>query len=145
MSVKLNNYLSFDGKCAEAFALYEKAFNVTVLSSCTYGQEEEMAKNLPEEDKKKILHCYMPINEHVALMGADIVEGCGGVKLAIGNNMSINISPSTEDEAKRIFTVLSEGGKVIMPLEKTFWNALYGMFVDKFGISWMINYSYDKM
>ncbi len=145
MALKLNNYLTFDGNCTEAMALYEKVFKVKMAYSCTYGQEESMsAMNLSDADKNKILHCYLPISEHTALMGADYVDGCGAPKVQRGNHISINISPDTEDEAKRIFAELSEGGNIIMPLEKTFWNALYGMFTDRFGINWMVNYNYEK-
>jgi PhnB protein len=60
-----------------------------------------------------------------------------------GNNISLSINAETEDDAKRFFSALSDGGRIIMPLEKTFWGALYGMFTDKFGINWMVNYDYN--
>jgi len=56
--------------------------------------------------------------------------------------MQISINTQSEEEAKKIFNGLSAGGRVNMPLEKTFWGALFGMFTDKFGISWMVNYDY---
>lgn len=144
MSVKLNNYLSFNGNCKEAFALYEKVFNTKVTYSCTYGQQESMPA-MSEVDKNKMLHCYMPINEHVALMGSDIVEGLGSPALVKGNNVAINISVSSAEDAKRMYADLSADGTIIMPLEPTFWAQLYAMFTDKFGIDWMINYSCEEV
>ena len=63
-----------------------------------------------------------------------------GQKFVAGNNFSILITPESEAEARRLFDALSAGGTVTMPLEKTFWASLFGMFIDKFGISWMVDY-----
>lgn len=142
MSTKVNVYLSFDGTCEAAFAFYEKVFNSKIAYSCKYGDQQEVASRVSDDDKKKILHAYLPISHETALMGADVVKGFGP-NLVAGNNVAMSISTDTEDEAKRIFADLSVGGQVTMPLEKTFWNALYGMFTDKFGIHWMVNYSYE--
>jgi PhnB protein len=56
-----------------------------------------------------------------------------------GNNVSISISSESEEEARRLFEALSEGGDITMPLQKTFWAPLFAMFTDKFGISWLIS------
>lgn len=88
------------------------------------------------------MHISLPIGNTV-LMGSDAVEGFGGIP-KLGDNFSISINTESEEEAKRIFSGLSEGGKVTMPLEKTFWGALFGMFTDKFGINWMVNYDYEQ-
>jgi PhnB protein len=61
-----------------------------------------------------------------------------------GSNFNLSISVESEKEADRLFKGLSAGGKVTMPLSKTFWGSYFGMFEDKFGISWMINYDYPK-
>ncbi len=62
----------------------------------------------------------------------------------MGNNISVSIDAESEEEAKRLFDGLSAEGKVTMPMEKTFWDAYFGMFTDKFGINWMVNYDYNK-
>jgi PhnB protein len=67
-----------------------------------------------------------------------------GQTLKPGDNFSISLDTESEEEATRLFNGLSEGGQVTMPLEKTFWNAYFGMFTDKFGIQWMVNYDYVK-
>ncbi|KAA6328450.1 hypothetical protein EZS27_022652, partial [termite gut metagenome] len=61
----------------------------------------------------------------------------------MGNNFALSINTESEAEAKRIFNALSAGGKVSMPLEKTFWGALFGMFTDKFDVNWMVSYEYN--
>lgn len=142
MSTKVNVYLSFDGTCEGAISFYEKVFGTKRAYSCTYGEQEEMASSIAEGDKNKILHSYLPISDDTALMAADVVKGFGP-DIVVGNSVALSVSPDTEEEAKRIFAELSEGGQVIMPLEKAFWNALYGMFIDKFGVNWMVNYNYE--
>ena len=76
-------------------------------------------------------------------MGSDSSEAFGHATV-MGNNFSISINAENEEEAKRLFDGLSAGGKVTMPLNKTFWGALFGMFTDKFGIQWMVNYDYEQ-
>jgi PhnB protein len=73
-------------------------------------------------------------------MGSDRAEvhGTG----SFGNNFSISVNADSEDEATKIFNGLSAGGNVTMPMEKTFWGAYFGMFTDKYGIQWMVNYDY---
>ena len=76
-------------------------------------------------------------------MGSDI-GGEWAKHTVDGNNIQMSINAETEGEAKKIFDGLSAGGRVNMPLEKTFWGALFGMFTDKFGINWMVNYDYNQ-
>lgn len=134
-------YLTFSGTCEEAFNFYKSVFGGEFPYA---GKFSEMPSEypIPEADKNKIMHISLPIGNTV-LMGSDAVEGFGGIP-KLGDNFSISINTDSEEEAKRIFSGLSEGGKVTMPLEKTFWGALFGMFTDKFGINWMVNYDYEQ-
>ena len=88
------------------------------------------------------MHVTYPIGDGTLLMASD--KGGWGPELVVGNNFSISVNPDSEEEAQRIFHALSEGGIVTMPIEKTFWNALFGSTIDKFGINWMVNYSYPS-
>ena len=72
-------------------------------------------------------------------MGTDTLDSMGQ-KLEKGNNVSLCITPESKEEGERIFKGLSQGGQVVMPYEKAFWGAYFGMLTDKFGIQWMINY-----
>lgn len=72
------------------------------------------------------------------LMGSD-TGGEWASEVVVGNNFSISVNTKDTEEADRIFNALAEGGKVNMPLEKTFWESYFGMLTDKFGINWMVN------
>lgn len=138
----INPYLIFNGNCEEAFNFYKSVFG----GNFSYvGRYKEMPPETPVSDseKEKIMHISLPISKETALMGADSSESFGKVTQA-GDNFSISINAETEDEAKKIFNELSAGGKIKMPLEKTFWGALFGMFIDKFGIHWMMSYDYGS-
>ena len=94
-------------------------------------------------DEEKIMHIALPISRETCLMGSD-VGGEWAKHIADGKNIQISINAESEAEASRIFNGLSEGGRVNMPLAKTFWGAFFGMFTDKFGINWMVNYDYNQ-
>lgn len=105
----------------------------------TFG-DSNVDQEVPEELKGRIMHVALPIgSEGDILMGSDTFPGMGQ-EFIEGTNMSLSLHPDSEEETNRIFKALSEGGEVVMPLEKTFWNALYGMCRDKFGINWMVNF-----
>ena len=140
--LSLSPYLSFNGNCREAFELYKSVFKKEFSFVGLY-KDMPSEQPIPESEQNKIMHISMPINEHVILMGSDASEYCGQ-KISFGDSISISIGCDTEDEAKRIFTELSAGGKVVMPLEKQFWGALFALFEDKFGIMWMVNCECDK-
>lgn len=144
MVSKVNIYLNFSGDCKEAFSFYEKVFRSKIAYQTTYGDQDEMKSELKnKENLGKILHCYLPISDKTSLMGSDIIDETGEPFIIKGNNMAITLVPDSEKETERIFIELSAGGKVLMPLEKTFWNSLYAMFTDKFGIYWMVDFSYN--
>lgn len=144
MVSKVNIYLNFSGDCKEAFSFYEKVFRSKIAYQTTYGDQDEMKSELKnKENLGKILHCYLPISDKTSLMGSDIIDETGEPFIIKGNNMAITLVPDSEKETERIFVELSAGGKVLMPLEKTFWNSLYAMFTDKFGIYWMVDFGYN--
>ena len=76
-------------------------------------------------------------------MGSNSSEAFGHAKF-IGNNFSILVNANTEVEVHKIFNGISAGVNVTMPLDKTFWGALFGMCTDKFGINWMVKYNYKE-
>lgn len=138
---QINPYLTFDGNCEEAFNFYKSVFG----GEFPYiGRFNEMppVEGRPEpsaEEGAKIMHVSLPISRETVLMGSDTSEAFGQTTV-IGTNISISINTDSEEEADKLFNGLSAGGKVTMPLEKTFWGAYFGMFTDKFGINWMVNY-----
>ncbi len=138
----INPYLTFDGNCEEAFNFYKSIFG----GEFPYiGRYKDMPSEhpIPDSEKEKIMHVSLPISKETILMGSDS-SGSFGHNTVAGNNFSLSVNTDTEEEARSVFEQLSAGGKVTMPLEKTFWNALFGMFTDKFGINWMVNYDYNQ-
>lgn len=142
--MQLNHYLNFQGEAEAAFTFYKSVFGGEFSIITRYGDlPPEEGVHLSETEKNAILHVSLPINEYTVLMASDINEQfCNPNSIFTqGNNhyISINLSANQEDEAKRLLNALSIQGQVEMPLEKTFWGALYGAFTDQFGIKWMIN------
>lgn len=141
----INPYINFNGNCEDAFNFYKSVFGgeFTVLQ-----RFNEMPDDVPEEQRpsknegEKIMHVTLPIGKQAILMGSDYPEKMDHIQ--VGNNFSISIDTSSEEEANKFFNELSEGGKVIMPMKKTFWGSIFGMFVDKFGIQWMVSYTFNK-
>jgi PhnB protein len=86
------------------------------------------------------MHVGLPISEETMLLGCDTMQEMTEFPFVAGTNFSITVSVESEEEARRIFEALSAEGTITMPLEKTFWAALFGMFTDRFGINWMIDY-----
>jgi PhnB protein len=138
----LNPYLNFPGNTEEAFNFYKAAFGTEFIVLSRFG-DNPGAENMPEADRAKIMHVSLPIGEGSVLMGTDTLESQGH-QLTMGNNIQLAFAPGSEAEADRVFHALSPEGKVTMPLQKTFWNAYFGMLTDKFGIQWMVNYDYPR-
>lgn len=135
-------YLTFNGNCEDAFNFYKSVFG----TEFTYiGRFKDMPSEepIPESQKEKIMHVGLPIGEGTNIYGSDSSEAFGQ-HVTMGTNISISINATSEQEARKLFDGLSSGGHITMSLDKTFWGALFGMFTDKFGIHWMVNYDYKK-
>ena len=129
----MNPYLSFNGDCEAAFKLYEQCLGGKITFSVTY-EGTPMADQAPPEWGKKIAHATLDVGGQI-LQGGDVVPG----QYEEPRGMNITLSMKDPLEAERIFNGLSEGGKVQMPLQQTFWALRFGTFVDRFGIPWIIN------
>ena len=136
----INSYLTFDGNCEEAFNFYKSVFGGEFPMVGRFGDmpPAEGMPPLPEDAKNRIMHITLPISEEAILMGSDTMPGVHEHKN--GNNISLSFNTNSREEAERVFHGLSEGGNVTMPLSDTFWGAYFGMWTDKFGINWMVNY-----
>ncbi|MCE3294879.1 MAG: glyoxalase [Crocinitomicaceae bacterium] len=141
---QINPYLTFNGNCEDAFNFYKSVFG----GDFEYiGRFKDMPPSsehpISAEAGNLIMHVSLPIGGGTSLFGSDSSEEFGQAT-KIGNNFSISINATSEDEAKQLFEKLSKGGKITMPLEKTFWGALFGMITDKYDINWMVNYDYEQ-
>lgn len=141
---QVNPYINFRGNCEEAFNFYKSVFGGEFPMVSRYkDMPASETAHTGEVDGEKIMHMSLPISKETLLMGSDV--GGEWAKYTVdGNNIQISINTDSEEEAKKIFNGLSAGGRVNMALEKTFWGALFGMFTDKFGINWMVNYDYNQ-
>jgi len=137
----VNAYLNFNGNCEEAFNFYKSVFGGEFTYLGRYGEMPPMEGQppLPESEKNKIMHVSLPISKETVLMGADAMSG-PGCETVFGNNIALMLSPDSKEEADRLYNSLSAGGTITMPIANTFWGAYFGMWVDRFGISWMVNF-----
>lgn len=135
----INPYLNFAGNTEDAFNFYKSVFGGEFMILQRFKDIPGM--EIAEGDREKIMHVSLPIGNGNVLMASDAVESMGH-SMTVGNNFSISISAASKDEATALFTALSEGGKIEMPLADAFWGAYFGMFTDKFGIQWMVNFDY---
>lgn len=133
----INPYLNFDGNCEEAFMFYRSVFGGEFTGLLRYKDVPDSLP-IPEESPERIMYISLPISHETVLMGSDRPEYC--YPTSKGDNFSIAISSKSEKETKRLFSALSAGGEVKVPLERAFWGAFFGMFIDRFGIQWLINY-----
>jgi PhnB protein len=140
----LNPYLNFNGKTEEAFIFYRSVFGGD-LASLQRFKDIPGRENIPADVANQIMHIELPIGKVGILMGSDSPESMVGRKINMGNNINLIIEAESEAEAKMLFDKLSAGGKVDQPLQKTFWGAMYASFSDKYGVLWMINYTFPKL
>ena len=138
----VNPYLNFNGNTEEAFNFYKSVFGGEFITVQRFKDTPESDK-IPEADRDKIMHIALPIGKGTILMATDALESMGH-PLTVGNNFYMSVNANSEKEADKLFKALSAGGRVTIPIEKAFWGAYFGMFTDKFGIQWMINYDYNQ-
>ena len=131
--MELSTYLFFNGNCKEAFQFYEQALRGKIEFMMTYGEAPEKDACAAHQ-ADKIMHVRLKVGAH-ALMASDAPPE----HYKSPQGFSVSYSVPNKDEAERAFKALSQGGTVIMPLAKTFWAECFGMCMDRFGISWMVN------
>ena len=124
-------YIAFKGNCREAIDFYKEALGAELLYAGTYG-DSTMAEMGPAD---AIMHATIKVGDTHIMMCDDLrPEGASGP-----SNISLALGLSDAAKARQYFDDLSDGGKVTMPLDKTFWAEAFGMLTDKFGINWMVN------
>ena len=131
--MQLNPYLTFDGRCEEAFKFYAKSLGGKIEALMPHaGTPAE--QHTPAEWRNKIMHARMTIDGQV-LMASDAPPG----HYQPPKGISISLQIKEVKEAERAFNALAENGTIQMPIQETFWAARFGMLTDQFGIPWMIN------
>lgn len=132
-------YLMFNGNAAEALAFYAKAFDGKTLFQQSFG-ESPMANEIPGEYKNKIMHATFQAGDLTFMVS----DNMPGQQVSGGTNLSLSLNFKTVADIDKVFAALSEGAKITMPLQDTFWGAKFGMLTDRFGINWMFNHDYEK-
>jgi uncharacterized glyoxalase superfamily protein PhnB len=127
-------YLFFSGRCEEALAFYEQAIGATVVMKMRFSESPDAVPDgmLQEGFEQKIMHSSFTVGR-MTIMASD---GCDDKSKFEGFRLALSVS--TEESADTVFSALANGGKIDMPLMKTFWSPRYGMVTDKFGIGWMV-------
>jgi PhnB protein len=132
---QLNPYLNFNGQCREALTFYQQCLEGD-LELQKVG-ESPMAAKMPSEKGPLILHGALSKDGSVLLMGSDMI----GNSLQPGNAINLCLNCGSDHEINTLFNRLSAGGQVKVPLHQSFWGATFGELRDKFGITWMLNYT----
>ena len=131
--MQMNPYLSFKGNCEEAFRCYERTFGGQLGTIYRYAGSP-MAGQVPADWADKVMHTALTVGNQT-LNGGDVAPE----HYEAPKGFSLSLNMTSEADAERIFRELAEGGRVIVPLAKTFWAQRFGQVVDRFGIQWMIN------
>jgi len=128
------------GNTAQAMEFYKSVFGGEFI---IYQRFKDMpgCEHMAPEDQEKIMHISLVMPKGQIFMATDALESMEQ-KLTFGNSYHIVIHTETEAETDKLFNALSAGGKVEMPVNKTFWGAYCGMCRDKFEVQWMVNYTY---
>lgn len=128
-------YLFFGGRCEEALEFYRTAVGAKIEQLLHYKDSPEPLSPdmVPPGWENKVMHATFQIGK-TTLMASD---GCGDGEPFAGFSLSLTVA--TEGEADDAFAALADGGKVTMPLDKTFWSPRFGMLADRFGMGWMVS------
>lgn len=136
--MQLIAYLAFDGTCSDAFDFYRDALGGEIVVRMTVG-DSPMAAQMPPEAHRRIMHVHLQVGA-AALMGADMqCDDNRQAGVASAPATTVNVMLDSIDEAERVWSKLAEGADIRMPLAPTFWATRFGMLVDRFGKSWMVN------
>jgi PhnB protein len=135
---QINPYLTFSGNCKEAMTFYKECLGgeVTFQTVGDIPAEGECPEGMPGQ----VMHAMLR-NTEMILLGTDMIGKDGFIK---GNNISISVNCSSEEEINTFFNNLASGGRIVEPLANKFWGATFGCLLDKYGVNWMFNYAPGK-
>jgi PhnB protein len=135
---QINPYINFNGNAEEAFNFYKSVFGGEFAKVMRF---KDLASNefpVAESEANKIMHIALPIGKNV-LMANDVPEIMGRVN-ENENRSKISISAESKEEADKLFKGLSAGGQIEMPIMDSPWGSYFGMFRDKYGIEWTVDF-----
>lgn len=129
--MQVEPYLFFDGRCEEALKFYQQALGAEVTGLLRY-RESPQPEEVPAGAEDKIMHALFRLGNSTVMVSDD----CTGHPTFQG--FALTLSVAEPAEAEGLFNALADGGRVQMPLAKTFWSPLFGMVADRFGVLWMV-------
>lgn len=134
----INPHINFNGNAEEAFHFYKSVFGGEFSSIIRFKDLANAEFPISEHEENKIMHIALPIGQNI-LMANDVPEMMGRVN-ENENRSKISVSAKSKDEADILYKGLSEGGQIEMPISDSPWGSYFGMFRDKYGIEWMVEF-----
>jgi len=134
----INPHINFNGNAEEAFNFYKSVFGGEFAMIMRLKDLESPEFPVAENDANKIMHIALPIGKNI-LMGNDVPESMGQVN-EHENRSKISVSAESREEADKLFSGLSAGGNIEVPIGDSPWGSYFGMFRDKYGIEWMVDF-----
>jgi len=135
----INPHINFNGNAEEAFNFYRSVFGGAFTRVVRFKDLSSPGMPIAEHEAEKIMHIALPIGSS-SLMGNDVPEIMGKTN-ENENRSKIVITAESKEEADKLFNGLSAGGQVEMPMADSPWGSYFGMFRDKYGIEWMIDFA----
>jgi PhnB protein len=130
--MNLQPYLFFDGKCDEALDFYKEAVGAEPKMLMRFSQAPDQSM-ISSGSENKVMHAQVQIGDTTVLMSDGRCTGNTNFQ-----GFALTLTAKTENEADKTFNALADGGKVTMPMAKTFFSPRFGMLTDKFGVGWMV-------
>jgi PhnB protein len=134
----INPHINFNGNAEEAFDFYKSVFGGEFAIVMRFKDMANAQNPTTKNEANKIMHIALPIGKNI-LMGNDVPESMGTVN-ENENRSKISISAESREEADKLFSGLSLGGNIEVPISDSPWGSYFGMFRDKYGIEWMIDF-----
>jgi len=135
----INPHINFNGNAEEAFTFYKSVFGGEFATIVRLKDISSPEHPVAEDEADKIMHIALPIGQNI-LMGNDVPASMGRVD-ENENRSKISINTESREEADQIFNGLSAGGNIEVPIADSPWGSYFGMFKDKFGIEWMVDFN----
>jgi len=139
----INPHINFNGNAEEAFNFYKSVFGGEFARIVRFKDLSGTEFLVAEKEANKIMHIALPIGKNI-LMANDVPESMGRVD-ENENRSKISVSAESKEEADKIFSGLSAGGTIEMPIGDSPWGSYFGMFRDKFGIEWMVDFDPNQI
>ncbi|MES2519281.1 MAG: VOC family protein [Bacteroidota bacterium] len=139
---QINPHINFNGNAEEAFNFYKSVFGGEFAKIMRFKDLASPEFPVAENEANKIMHIALPIGNNI-LMANDVPEFMGKTN-ENENRSKIAIGAESKEEADKLFNGLSAGGQIEMPMTDSPWGSYFGMFRDKYGIEWMVDFAQNS-